>query len=369
MRVCHLTSVHPATDVRIFEKEARSLAKSGYQVFVVGRHPADETRAGIEILAVQPPKSRLLRMFFFTWAVLLRGLSTKSTIFHIHDPELMPAGVLLRLIGKKVICDIHEYLPEDVLHKKDYIPKFFRRAISLGMRVTQKVCTRFYNAIVTVTPAIADRFPPHKTFLVQNYPILADSLRNLPERSISDQPTILFTGGIARIRSSVEMVEAMTHLHDLNARLLIAGPTHSPELLPDIEASAGRAATKFLGQVSRDEINQLLISSTIGLLLVHANNAYKEFSSNKLYEYMLAGMPLVVADIPAWRWTADELGYAVLVDPMNPVDIARGIRELLENPEDALRRGRIGREAALARFNWDNEAKSLEAAYNYVLGK
>ena len=34
-RICHFTSVHSATDGRIFEKECCSLAKAGYEVYFV----------------------------------------------------------------------------------------------------------------------------------------------------------------------------------------------------------------------------------------------------------------------------------------------------------------------------------------------
>lgn len=362
MRVCHLTSVHSATDVRIFEKEARSLAAAGYEVTVVGRHPQDEERDGVQILAVQPPRSRLRRMLFFTWKVMRRGLSTNAKIYHFHDPELMPVGVVFRMLGKKVICDVHEYLPEDVLHKKDYIPRPLRLAISVTMRGALRFFALFYNAIVTVTPAIAARFPARKTYLVQNYPILSEALRNLPTRTFSGQPKVLFTGGISRIRSSQQMVDAMALLQDLNARLIVAGPNLSPEIMPAIEVSAGRPFTEFLGQVGREEVVQLLLDCDVGLLLLHMDMAYKEFSSNKLYEYLLAGLPIVVADIPAWRWTG-EADCAILVDPLDANSIANGIRTLLENPEDAIRLGAQGRKQALEKYNWDQEAQTLLKAY------
>src|SRR5690554_3414713 len=106
-RVCHITSVHIAYDTRIFLKECRSLAKAGYEVKLVAQHPKREMVDGIEIIPVnRTSKGRLSRILFFVWRVFFVAIKTKSQVYHFHDPELVPAGILMRLMGKKVIFDI-----------------------------------------------------------------------------------------------------------------------------------------------------------------------------------------------------------------------------------------------------------------------
>ena len=80
------------------------------------------------------------QLFFFLCSIALRSfrcfwlaLKTNSKIYHFHDPELIPYAILLRLFGKKVIYDVHEDLPEDIVKKEcdktnksvEKIKKFF----------------------------------------------------------------------------------------------------------------------------------------------------------------------------------------------------------------------------------------------------
>jgi hypothetical protein len=48
------------------------------------------------------------------WQVYRKALKTDADIYHLHDPELMPLGLLLKLQRKKVIYDVHENLPKQI---------------------------------------------------------------------------------------------------------------------------------------------------------------------------------------------------------------------------------------------------------------
>src|SRR5207302_1599961 len=107
VRVCHLTSVHPVYDTRIFEKECVSLVAAGYDVHLVA--PAAESKRvrGVTIVAVPPARSRLGRATVTTARVLVRALQIRARVYHLHDPELIPVGIVLRALGQKVIYDAH----------------------------------------------------------------------------------------------------------------------------------------------------------------------------------------------------------------------------------------------------------------------
>ena len=127
-RICHITSIHKAYDTRIFLKECRSLVQAGYEVKLVAPHDKAEIVDGIEIVPVnRKGKGRLSRVLFFVWRVGYVALKTKSEVYHFHDPELVPVGILMRLIGKKVIFDIHENIARQI-KSKTYLP--FRILIS-----------------------------------------------------------------------------------------------------------------------------------------------------------------------------------------------------------------------------------------------
>ena len=109
MNVCMLTSVHSAFDTRIFYRQARTLAKAGYSVTIIAQHDKDELVDGIGIVALPKPKNRLWRMLG-TWRVFKLALKQKSEIYHFHDSELIPVGLLLKLFadGKVIYKDRQE---------------------------------------------------------------------------------------------------------------------------------------------------------------------------------------------------------------------------------------------------------------------
>ena len=75
IKVCHMTSAHQPGDTRIFQKECVSLAKAGYQVFLVQRGESGEN-SGVRIIGVgQPSGGRLTRMTSFARKVYEAALA------------------------------------------------------------------------------------------------------------------------------------------------------------------------------------------------------------------------------------------------------------------------------------------------------
>ena len=118
MKVCHMTSAHDPEDIRIFHKECVSLAKNGYDVYLVERGDSYE-KNGVHIVGVGTiPDSRLQRMTQGARRVYEAALALDCDIYHFHDPELLPYGVMLKKKGKKVIFDSHENTVEQIMEKE-----------------------------------------------------------------------------------------------------------------------------------------------------------------------------------------------------------------------------------------------------------
>ena len=119
--VAHLTSVHSVSDGRIYHKECCSLYKAGYDVVLVGNGESFDDPNGPRIIGIQHSQNRLVRIPL-TWIKVLRaGLRTKAVLFHLHDPELIPMGLILKVLGKRVIFDSHEFYVRTMM-VKDIFP-------------------------------------------------------------------------------------------------------------------------------------------------------------------------------------------------------------------------------------------------------
>ena len=150
IKVCHMTSAHNPEDVRIFHKECVSLAQAGFEVNLVERGKS-YTKYGVNIIGVGDKKgSRLKRMLLTTRAVYRQAVKVDADIYHFHDPELLPYGLLLKWKGKKVIFDRHENYYRQI-SIKSYINPLLRRLIASFYRIFEAfVCKRIDGVIVVV---------------------------------------------------------------------------------------------------------------------------------------------------------------------------------------------------------------------------
>jgi len=112
------------------------------------------------------------------------------------------------------------------------------------------------------------------------------------------------------------------------------------------------------------KIEKLLSKSMVGLCVLHPIPNYIDSLPTKLFEYMAAGLPVIASDFPAWRKIVDKVKCGLLVDPLNPKEIADAINYLINYPEKAEIMGNHGREAVNNIYNWEKEEKALLQLYN-----
>ena len=65
----------------------------------------ETTKEGVKILSYPRFTNRILRVFVSWLLVLIKALKANAKLYHIHDPELIPTAMFLRMLGKKVVFD------------------------------------------------------------------------------------------------------------------------------------------------------------------------------------------------------------------------------------------------------------------------
>ena len=370
-KVCILTSVHPPFDTRIFHKQAKTLAEAGYEVTLIAQHDKDEVVDGIKIIALPRPKNRFWRMLG-TWRVLKMALRQKADIYHFHDPELLPAGMLLKVTTKgKVIYDVHENVKDDIL-AKSWLPKVARRPLSLMYRLTEKLGFPFIDEIILAEDSYIKNYKKHNNILVlRNYPILSYVVRSSEVKT--SRPTLVYVGGISEARGVLELVQSTRLLKPKyeNILLILVGQIYSISLEEKIrkllEQFGLQDNVRLVGKVKHEEIYDILLRCHIGMVILHPEPNYIESLPTKLFEYMAAGLPVIAFNFPLWKEIVEGNNCGLTVNPLNPREIAKAVEYLLEHPDEARKMGENGGKAVVGKYNWETESRKLIAVYEDLL--
>jgi glycosyltransferase involved in cell wall biosynthesis len=371
MKVSHLTSVHPTEDIRIFIKECKSLAAAGYDVSLITANEGSYEVDGVKIIGldVKAP-SRVTRMIRATKAVYKKALEIDSDVYHFHDPELLWVGLMLKKKGKKVIYDVHEDVPEQVLSKQ-WIPKPLRKAVSFFVTKIESYCSNRFDAVVTATPHISNRFKTYNktTVTIHNFPILNELLNNIQEAEVSATNNFIYVGGLTGLRGTKEMVQAIGLLNkEVESKLILGGAFSPASLHEEVKEEEGWNHTDFKGYLTRAEVKKTLAEANGGLVLIHPEPRYVVSYPIKLFEYMSVGIPAIASNFPLWKDIVEKNNCGICVDPLNPSEIAKAMKWLIENPEEAKRMGENGRKAVIEKYNWEHESKELVLLYNRLAG-
>lgn len=372
MKICHITSVHIPFDTRIFYKECKSLAKDGYEVNLIASYEKDEIIDSIHIHAVPIRESRLKRMFFTVWDVYRKSLTIDSEIFHFHDPELIPIGLLLKLHGKKVIYDIHEYYPYYIRYK-EMINRLFRKPVAWITGIIENLTAPFFDAIVVVTPKLYLRFKRlnKNTVEVCNFPKLKEFYSGINTNSWeSRSDSVTYVGSLTLDRGIKEMIQAIGLVQKKKpVRLIIGGSFPTETVYNYITSLPDFTYVDYRGFLSREEMNGVLSQVKAGIVFTHPQLHHTVTYMTKLFEYMSAGIPVIASDFPFWREIIDSAQCGLLVEPMNIQALADAILYILDNPEEASELGRCGRKAIEEKYNWENEEVKLLNLYENLLNK
>ncbi len=363
-KVAHLTSVHLRYDTRIFLKECISLAKVGFEVYlVVADGLGSEIKEGVKIEDVgRKTGGRLSRITKTMALIFKKARSLNADIYHLHDPELIPVGLKLKKMGKKVIFDAHEDLPKQIL-SKHYLGKMARRILSKILEWYERKSCKKLDAIVAATPYIRDKFfKIHKnTIDVCNYPILGELLVSQTDYT-KKQKHVCYIGGIGEARGIKQMVKAMEFI-ETPAHLLLGGSFSEKKVYDEVKLYPGWLKVEDQGWLNREEIKKVFESSLAGLVTLHPIINYLDSLPVKMFEYMSAGLPVISSDFSLWKEIIEGNDCGLCVNPLDPQAIAKAIDFLVLNQERARQMGENGRKAVIEKYNWAIEEKKLLKLY------
>jgi glycosyltransferase involved in cell wall biosynthesis len=364
-KILHLTSVHSIRDPRIVNKQCKSLAGLGHDVGLIACHDRSEVVDGVRIVPIDRPRGRLDRMTQVGWKLYRAAVRERADVYHFHDPELLWVGALLKQRGFRVIYDVHEDVPKQIM-SKHWIPGWARPVVSAAVMLIEQLGARIVDGIVAATPSIASKFPADKTVVVQNFPEVSFARADPDVSPLGERAdAFVYAGGLMEVQGVREMSQAFALLPE-GMTGTVAGTFNPPALEEEIAATPGWRRVRFLGQVPRTEIVRAMDSAQAGIVVNHPTLNYVDAYSTKMFEYMARGLPVVYSNFPLWVHIVGGADCGIAVDPCSSQAIADAIRSLNEDAELAHRLGENGRRAIAERYNWETELAKLEALYRKI---
>ena len=213
---------------------------------LVAQHDQDEIRDGIPIRGVPRYRSRLERVTLTAFRVVRRAWRERPAVFHFHDPELIPWGVLLRLLGRRVIYDVHEDFTQ-AADVRPWLPAVARPLVARFSDFTAWLA-RKTMAIIIAERYYERRFPGATKVL--NYPHLERSAElQAIERRAEARPKrirLLYIGNVTWSRGALIHAELARRLP--GAEILISGACE-PAVAAKIDQQSGDAT---IGIVAAD---------------------------------------------------------------------------------------------------------------------
>jgi glycosyltransferase involved in cell wall biosynthesis len=365
MHIVHISSVHNANDPRIRLKQLNSIVKYGWQATLVTGDLSSEEGDAVRIIRILPGNSRrILRLLVTSPRAILKAFCLDADVYHVHDPELLPWALLLRLKNRPVVYDVHEDYVTSVQQKR-YLPPILRPLAAAFAGLADRLTRLFFYQVIA-EKYYGRRFP--QALSVLNYPV--QSLLECGTAFNPQSKHILYTGNLTRDRGGLHLARLVLTRPDYKVSAIGYCPA---SLAADMRREAGDAASclSLLGEdryVLFEEIMEAYKRRKwlAGIALFPESDHYRQKELTKFFEYMAVGLPIIASNFPAWVDLIEKQGFGLCVDPENFKEVGNAIDWLRDHPDQAMAMGQRGREAVRKKYNWEIEAKKLLAFYDQL---
>lgn len=322
-KVIHVTTVHPWWDNRIYEKMVSVLPRHGWDVTYVAMPPHGDAAIAegvtfVPLRAGGGVAGRLRRNL----DAFLTCLRLPKQIVHFHDPEFLPFAILLRLLGRRVIYDIHEDNFLGVL-QKPHVPGWLRRPLACVVAALEQLAVRIVVPVIA-EKAYLKRFP--RGVAVLNY-LKASEFGQVPEANsgkvkvpqvASGAKRMLYTGSVSVDRGALNHIDLLKMLPEYE--LYIVGRCDD-QLRNEMIERAGVSVDRLHLVVDEAGVPYPEIEKyyrmggwSWALAVFPHTPHYFEKELTKFFEYMYYRIPIVCSGFPVWVQLIEENCAGIYVD-------------------------------------------------------
>lgn len=355
-------------------KEAESLVKLGYAVAVFAIHETGlekRERRGerllVERIAIRTkewPKQAVVQLVkWLEWAFRALSRTRKFDIVHCNDLNTLPVGVLAKwLTGNriKLVYDSHEYAINDVPNESR-----ISTALKYALEYT---FIGFADRVITVSESIALEYARlyriDKPPVVLNAPRFAMTAPNDKFRQRFDLPpdtvVFLYQGGLSPGRGIEVILSAFAAFDDGSRVIVFMG--NGPLAAQVKKVADSKSNVFYLPAVSQTELLDYTSSADAGILFYQNNCRNHDLCSpNKMFEYLMAEIPVLVSNLREMRQLVERHGIGIVASNDQPDGLAEAIDRF----------GQLDREEVRSnirkfkrKFNWEQQEEVLARIYD-----
>jgi glycosyltransferase involved in cell wall biosynthesis len=353
------------------------MAEAGWEVtFLSAPIDGDELALNphprIKIHAVRTRPSHVMgRVEYAVYAAAAARLAVRlrPDVVYASDPlGAVPGLLAARLAGAALVY--HEHDSPSRLHP--VLEKSRRAAARAAQLVVFPNETRAHLAQREL------RFSDKKLHIVWNVPMRAELAVSA---ATTEPPLIVYYHGSITPERLPETVSLAVRRMAGRARLRIAGYEapgargYVKHLVGSDKDASVDAAIKYLGMVPRTDLLAKAARAHVGLSLMPFNSDdlninHMVGASNKPFDYMAAGLALLVSDLPDWTRMFVEPGFGVACNPADADSISAALGWFIDHPEERRTMAARARNKIEAEWNYDIQFRavleSLESAYSDV---
>lgn len=369
------TTISPCENERRIFNQCFSATGKGFTVKIFALQmpglSLHEEKRGVSIdrISIKKWKKGFRKFLSFNFKLLWNLLRSDFKILHAHDLWVLPASATAAAVKrKKLIYDAHEfYRGLEIFTQKPLSGKIWRFA--------ERLFIRRVDAVLTVNLF-------HAEFYRQAYPQIIAPLviRNFPRKNdfqeekkyllFSNRPAVILYQGILKTGRGLEKIVRMLPKMK-NVRLEIIGYGEMEARLKSLVTELKlEKRVIFRGKIDWNKLLLETQKAKAGLVLFEPiNTNYQYASPNKLFEYVMAGTPVVASRIPTFEKFFSEFEVGILVNPDSEEEIRQAVQKLLWD-ENIWRKFHRNCLKAREVWNWElQEKKLLELYRNLSFGE
>jgi glycosyltransferase involved in cell wall biosynthesis len=311
---------------------------------------------------------RATRTFAINRRFAKAGLATGADVWHCHDLNTLTVGVRCKRKrpGTRLVYDSHELATE-----RSRMTRWQRfRAIRAERRGLRHV-----DATIWTTHSraqhVVDRYGIDFPTILRNVPEIIQVEAGWDLHRKLDIPNrrriLIYQGSVQEYRGIEETIEAVTQLDDC-VLVVVGYGYHRPTLEEVVRQRGLTDKVKFFGPIPNDELLYYTASADVGMCVIRGQSlSYRWSLPNKLFEYMMAGIPVVASDYEEMGRVVKETGVGTVCNPDDPESIAAAVRAIIDDRK-AEKRFRKATRAAIRTYNWGEEEKVLLGLYEELAG-